>query len=195
MLRATGRVLQRVVFVGLALALDAGCERGERDVAAAPPGRAAPEAPVLSGKWEVEGLTVEKGSGKTRQISGTIILAEEGGRYTSTFDLDTVLPSADGPMRAQVIGEGEGTVAGETLIGTARTQLVVSSAPHVDPGFAFVPRRVGARIVSKTTATLQSDGTIAIEIESDPAGGESYAPTRTTLKGSYVAPARPTETR
>jgi hypothetical protein len=179
-----------VVLVGLALALAAGCQRGEQDVAAAPPAARAPEAPVLSGKWEVEGVTVEKSSGKTRQISGTIILAEEAGRYTSTFDLDTVLPSADGPMHAQVIGEGEGTVSGQTLSGTARTQLVVSSTPNVDPGFAFVPRRVGTRIVSKTTAMLLDDGTISIEIESDPAAGEQYAPTRTTLKGSYVAPAK-----
>jgi hypothetical protein len=180
----------RVVGLGLALMLAASCQRdqGGADVAAAPPRDA--EAPVLSGKWEVEGVTVEKTSGKTRQITGTIILAEEGGRYTSTFDLDTVLPSKDGPMHAEVIGEGEGTVAGHTLNGTARTQLVVSSTPNVDPGFAFVPRRVGTRIVSKTTARLQEDGTIAIEIESDPAAGEQYAPTRTTLKGSYVAPAR-----
>ena len=134
-------------------------------------------------------------SRKTRQISGTIILAEEAGRYTSTFDLDTVLPSADGPMHAEVIGEGEGTVSGHTLSGTARTQLVVSSTPNVDPGFVFVPRRVGTRIVSKTTATLLDDGTISIEIESDPAAGEKYAPTRTTLKGSYVAPSKVGEAR
>jgi hypothetical protein len=191
MLRASGRV----VVVGLALALAAGCQRTEQDVAAAPPAAPAPEAPVLSGKWEVEGVTVEKASGKTRQISGTIILAEEAGRYTSTFDLDTVLPSADGPMHAEVIGEGEGTVSGQTLTGTARTQLVVSSTPNVDPGFAFVPRRVGTRIVSKTTATLLEDGSISIEIESDPAAGEKYAPTRTSLKGSYVAPAKIGEAR
>lgn len=183
MLRTSGRV----VLVGLALALDAGCQRESRDVAAGPRRDA---EPVLSGKWEVEGVTVEKSSGKTRQITGTIILAEEGGKYTSTFDLDTVLPSKDGPMHAEVIGEGEGTVAGNTLTGTARTQLVVSSTPNVDPGFAFVPRRVGTRIVSKTTAELHDDGTITIQIESDPAAGEQYAPTRTTLKGSYVAPAK-----
>ena len=189
MLHAPGRG----VLVGLALALAAGCQREQSDVAAAPPRDVA--APVLSGKWEVEGVTVEKASGKTRQISGTIILAEEAGRYTSTFDLDTVLPSADGPMHAQVIGEGEGSVEGQTLSGTARTQLVVSSTPNVDPGFVFVPRRVGTRIVSKTTATLLDDGTISIEIESDPAAGEKYAPTRTTLKGSYVAPSKVGEAR
>ena len=178
----------RLVLVGLALALDAGCGRGERDVAAAPPGRSGGETRVVSGKWDVEGVTVEKASGKTRQISGTIILAEQGGHYTSTFDLDTILPSPDGPMQAQVIGEGEGTVAGSTLVGSAHTQIVVSSAPNVDPGFAFVPRRVGARIVSKTRATLLDDGTISIEIESDAEAGQTYPSTRTTLKGSYVEP-------
>ena len=124
-----------------------------------------------------------------------LVLPVSGSYDTSTFDLDTVLPSADGPMHAEVIGEGEGTVSGQTLTGTARTQLVVSSTPNVDPGFAFVPRRVGTRIVSKTTATLLEDGSISIEIESDPAAGEKYAPTRTTLKGSYVAPAKVGEAR
>jgi hypothetical protein len=138
---------------------------------------------VLSGKWEVEGVTVEKSSGKTRQITGTIILAEEGGRYTSTFDLDTVLPSADGPMHAQVIGEGEGTVTGQSLSGTARTQLVVSSTPNVDPGFAFVPRRVGTRIVSKTTARLLDDARSRSDRER-PGVGRAVRADAHHLKGS-----------
>jgi hypothetical protein len=188
MLRTSGLVL------GFGLLLVAACERTP-DVAAPPPSNASgSEEPVLSGMWNVEGVTVETASGKTRQISGTIILAQEGARYTSTFDLDTALPSEGGPVHANVIGEGEGTVEGRTLSGTTHTQIIVSGAPNVDPGFAYVPRRVGTRIVSKTKARLADDGTISIEIESEPAPGETYASTRTTLKGSYAQrPRTPSE--
>ena len=184
MLRASGLLL------GSSLLLLCACERSA-DVAAPPPSAAAGKAePVLSGMWNVEGVTVETASGKTRQISGTIILAQEGDHYTSTFDLDTTLPSEGGPVHANVIGEGDGTVAGRTLSGTTHTQIIISGAPNVDPGFAYVPRTVGTRIISKTRAVLADDGTIAIEIESEPAPGETYASTTTTLKGSFAAPLR-----
>jgi len=184
MLRATGFLL------GSGLLLVSACER-TADVSAPPPSAAAGSAePVLSGMWNVEGVTVETASGRTRQIAGTIILAQDGDRYTSTFDLDTTLPSEGGPVHANVIGEGDGSVAGRTLSGTTHTQIIVSGAPNVDPGFAYVPRSVGTRIVSKTKATLGDDGTIAIEIESEPAPGETYASTKTTLKGSFAAPLR-----
>ncbi len=184
MLRVSGLLL------GSSLILLAACERAT-DVAAPPPSTAAgsPEL-VLSGMWNVEGVTIETASGKTRQIAGTIILAQEGDRYTSTFDLDTTLPSEGGPVHANVIGEGDGSVAGRTLSGTTHTQIIISGAPNVDPGFAYVPRSVGTRIISKTKAILAEDGTIAIEIESEPAPGETYASTRTTLKGSFAAPLR-----
>jgi hypothetical protein len=184
MLRTSGLLL------GFGLLLAAACER-TADVASPPPSGASGAPPVLSGMWNVEGVTLEKASGRTRQIAGTIILSQEGARYTSTFDLDTTLPGEGGPVHANVIGEGEGTVeGGRTLTGTTNTQIIVSGAPNVDPGFAFVPRRVGTRIVSTTKAELADDGTITIEIESEPAPGETYASTRTTLKGSYAQPQR-----
>lgn len=182
MLRVTGFLL------GSSLVLVAACQRADDTTAPTPD--VASRAPVISGTWKVEGVTVEKASGKTRQISGTIILAEQGGKYRSTFDLETTFPGEGGPTRADVIGEGEGLVVGRDLSGTARTQIVVAGVPNVDPGFAFVPRYVGARIVSITKGTLGDDGTISLEIESEPAPGETYAATRTTLTGSFAAPPR-----
>jgi len=183
MLRSTGFLL------GSSLVLVAACQRADAPAAATPDVSSAP--PVLSGTWSVDGVTVEKASGKTRQISGTIILVEDqGGKFRSTFDLDTMLPTAGGPTRADVIGEGEGSITGRQISGTARTQIVVAGAPNIDPSFAFVPRRVGTRIVSSTKGTLDDDGTISLEIESEPAPGETYAATRTTLKGSLVEPRR-----
>ncbi len=180
MLRASGFLL------GSSLILLSACQRADQaatgDVAAAPV--------TISGMWRVEGVTVEKASGKTRQIKGTVILAEQDGKYHSTFDLETMLPTEGGPTHADVIGEGEGSVAGRSLSGTARTQIVIAGAPNVDPGFAFVPRHVGTRIVSSTKGTIDDDGTISLEIESEPAPGETYSSTRTTLKGSLAAPPR-----
>ena len=140
----------------------------------------------FSGMYEVSGITVETESGNQREISGTIILAQEDDTYTSTFNLKTVLPSPDGPLHTDVIGKGEGKVDGKTLLGSAHTQLVMSRVPGVDPGFAFAPRAVGARIVSTSVAKLEDDGRLTIEIENKPEQGERYPPTRTTLRGAFV---------
>jgi hypothetical protein len=48
---------------------------------------------------------------------------------------------------------------------------------------------VSTRIASNTVATVATDGTLSIEIESQPATGVEYAPTRTTLHGSRVSAA------
>ena len=56
----------------------------------------------------------------------------------------------------------------------------------LDARFAFLPRVVGARIVSSTIARMRPDGKITIEIESHPAKGDNYESTRTTLIGSRV---------
>ena len=74
-------------------------------------------------------------------------------------------------------------VEGATLTGTTRTQIVVSSVPGVDTGFAFVPRTVSTRIVSDSVATFDRDGKISIELENRPDEGQQYIPTRTILTG------------
>lgn len=182
MLRLNGFAL------GAAVLFFSACERTQDAGPAAPDVASAP--PSVSGVWAVEGVTVETASGKTRQITGTVLLTQDGSRYTSTFDLDTAFPSEGGPVHATVIGEGEGTLAGRTLTGTSHTQILIAGAPNVDTGFAYVPRQVSTRIISKTKGTLADDGTIAIEIESEPEAGQTYAATKTTLKGSYVSPGR-----
>ncbi len=136
--------------------------------------------------YRVEGTTTVKGTGMEREIKGTVILAQEGNRYTSTFSLETTFPTEEGPIQADVIGKGEGRVEGTSLQGTAETQIVMASVPGIDSGFAFVPRYVGPRIVSTAMGQLEKDGTLLIEIESNPAEGEDYVPTRTTLRGTLV---------
>ncbi len=150
---------------------------------------AEPETVALAGMYEVKGTTVEEGSGNKRQISGTIILSEEGSSYTATFNLKTQFPTPDGPVPADVIGKGEGSIAGGTLEGSAQMQIVMSSVPGIDTQFAFVPRFVGPRIVSESVAQLNPDGTISVEIRNQPGTGEEYIPTLTTLRGVRVSTA------
>lgn len=147
-----------------------------------------PAAPI-GGMYEVRGVTVSSAGGHRREIAGTIILAENGDAYTATFDLHTTYPGAEEALPAEVIGKGEGTIEGRTLRGIAQTQLVMATVPGIDPGFAFVPRMVSTRITSSSVATLGADGSLAVEIENQPAAGEEYAPTRTTLRGQRVAAA------
>jgi hypothetical protein len=139
--------------------------------------------------YEVSGLTVEKESGRQREISGTIILTQKGDRYTATFNLVTMYPTPDGPLKSDVIGKGEGEINGRLLMGTAQTQIVAAAVPRVDPKFAFVPRRVGKRLVSTTSAQLGEDGTLTINIDNEAAEGAEYAATKTRLRGSRVAAA------
>lgn len=161
----------------LSLAACGGAEDGGEEVAATP----------IAGMYEVTGETVTPATGDKRSISGKIIIAEQGGSYTATFNLTTTYPGAEEALPAEVIGKGEGLVNGRALTGTAQTQLVMATVPGVDPGFAFVPRMTSTRIVSKSTATVANDGSVQIQIESHPAEGESYTPTRTTLSGFRVS--------
>jgi hypothetical protein len=147
------------------------------------------ELTPISGMYEVRGVTVAVESGHKRDIAGTIILTEKGEQYTATFQLATTYPGAEEALPAEVIGNGEGTIEGRTLRGSAQTQLVMATVPGVDPGFAYIPRMVSTRLVSSTVATIAADGNLSIEIRNEPAEGEDYSPTRTTLRGSRVSAA------
>jgi hypothetical protein len=177
MVRRTRALLSAISVLSL------GCTAAEREVPAGEPIEAVP----ISGRYEVRGVTVAVESGHKREVAGTIILAVEGDRYTSTFELTTTYPGAEEALPAEVIGKGDGTVEGRTLKGEAHTQLVMATVPGVDPGFAFIPRMVSTRILSTTEATVAADGSVTIQIENQPAQGEQYAPTRTTLRGSRIS--------
>jgi hypothetical protein len=158
---------------------------GEPDVAAP-----SPEIPPASvaGSYRVQGTTAVIGSDVTREISGTVILDQEGSSYTATFSLETVYPSSDGPLPAEVVGKGEGAIRGDTLEGTAQTQIVASRVPGLDSRFIMVPPSFSVRIVSNSTGTVNPDGGIQLKIENRGIEGEEYLPTRTTLSGMRVQP-------
>ncbi|HME71639.1 MAG TPA: hypothetical protein VKM54_17475 [Myxococcota bacterium] len=139
----------------------------------------------------MSGKTIEKGTTNSRPLEGTIILVQEGDAYTATFDLQTELPTPQGPSaRAQVVGKGDGAVKGAGLEGTATTQIVWATVPGVDSQFAFVPKRFGPRLASESKARLQPDGSILIEIDIQGVGGSRYVPTHTTLRGVRMREAK-----
>ena len=160
------------------------CGQGSDEAAQAPD----PAVPI-SGLYKVTGKTVSVASGDSREISGSVTLNETETGYTATFSLSTTAPGADQATPAEVIGTGEGTIEGRTLSGTSDTQLVVSTVPGIDPGFAFIPRTVSTRITSNSTAVVANDGSVTIEIESEAAPGQEYLQTRTTLRGRRVGDA------
>jgi len=147
----------------------------------------------ISGHYEVRGVTATTGGSDKRKISGSVILVQTDDRYTATFELKTKFPGEGEATDADVIGIGEGEVAGTTLNGTTSTQLVISSVPGVDTGFAFVPRMVSTRIESNSEAHVQADGSITIVLENRPAPGEDYTPTRTRLTGRRVSGTTPSD--
>ena len=158
-------------------------ERAPAPTAAAPP----TVEDEFSGLWRVKGLTVDKRTGDTRVLQGTLVLAETTeGVYRATSDLTTEFPSPGGPIHADVIGKGDGKREGRKLSGKAETQLVMGTVPGVDTQFAFIPRVVGPRIVSAWTAEFDQEGALVFEAQNAPAPGEEYTPTTTTLRGERI---------
>ncbi len=166
------------LLVGLALAA-CGQEAGEQ---AAPAAEETGPAQV-AGMYKVEGLTTVIGTDNSREISGNVILVQDGASYTATFDLETMYPGPDGEVPAEVVGNGQGTITGNLLDGTLTTQIVASRVPGLDSHFIMVPPSFGVRVVSNATGELKPDGSLELIMENRGAEGEDYIPTRTVVKG------------
>ena len=158
-------------------------------LAPAPAGAEQPPtaADPWSGTYDVSGLTVDERSGDTRRIDGHVVLTRKGDGWAAAAELRTEFPSHGGPVRAAVIGRGDGAAKGDALVGEAQTQRVVQTVPGVDTDFAFIPREVGPRLVSDWTARLSPTVELQVELTNRGEEGEDYSPTRTTLKGRRVA--------
>lgn len=150
------------------------------------PSRRTASAPEIGGTYHVTGVTIGDRGGAQRPIQGRVNVTVTGDTYSTHFELKTLFPGAD-RVAAEVLGTGEGTVNGHILEGTASLQVVASSVPGVDTGFAMVPRGVGPRVSSTSRAEFFSDGSVRIHITNQPAKGEEqYEPTHTRLVGYRV---------
>jgi hypothetical protein len=176
----------KIHLLGLTALLGIACGDTTPPETPGAPGAEAQAAP-LSGTYRVSGTTVDKATGAKRAVAGTIVVDAKGDAYTTTFSLNTTLREGAEPQKAELIGHGEGKVDGRALTGTAETQLIVALVPGVDAGFGMLPRAATSRILNRSRATIEPDGSVMIEIESDPAPGEHYTPTHTTLRGGRIA--------
>jgi len=140
----------------------------------------------FAGTYQVSGRTVEEESGEGRDIAGTVVIRPAAEGYEASFKLTTLFPTSDGASEAQVVGTGEGRLEGGALEGTADTQIILAEVPGVNADFAFLPRSYGPRIRSSSTARLDEDGALVIEIVSEPAEGEAYRTTRTQVRGTRI---------
>lgn len=147
------------------------------------------EPVALADRYEVTGVTIDDETGFHRQISGRIHMRQKGDTYTTRFELSTLYPGSHA-AGAKVVGQGEGTIEGRTLTGTAETQLFKSNVPGIDIDFGYMPREFAARLRSTSTATLLDDGSLRVEIENQAVEGSDYAPTRTILVGHPSPPPR-----
>ncbi len=179
----------RIPSVALLVALTACGNEPESSHPGAPgEGTAVESDPLpISGIYDVGGVTTPLGGGEERRITGSVILKQDGATYSATFKLDTTFPGRDEPLQADVIGSGQGSISGRTLTGSTKTQLVIATIPGIDTEFAFIPRIVGARIVSSSLTEIAPDGRVVIELQNHPAEGEDYQPTRTRLTGLRVS--------
>lgn len=163
---------------------------------AEPPALAVSAAPLeITGRYQLAGVTTTvgaPGSEQKRKIAGIMMIQQQGDHYTASFEFKTDFPGEGLPVNADVIGVGEGQLTGNQLTGIAQTQIVVSSVPGVDTGFAFIPRRVSTRIVSTSTGEFGPDGTLSLEIESRADEGQSYLSTRTRMRGKRIGDPRST---
>ena len=95
------RALSMLVVLSSSILALSGCGSGAPTDATTPPVAAAPSGRIpasLSGMYRVEGITTVIGTGMEREINGTVILGQQGTRYTSTFSLATSFPTETGPI-------------------------------------------------------------------------------------------------
>jgi hypothetical protein len=146
--------------------------------------------PDFTGIYRVRGTTTEIKNGATREIEGLVVLKQDGTGYVTNFDLRTAM-AVEGEktkISVEVIGHGTAKIGADTILrGESQTQLVRAIVPGVDARFPFLPRVVGARIISTTAARLRPDGMLEVDIESRPDQGETYAATRTSIVGQLVS--------
>jgi hypothetical protein len=140
----------------------------------------------ISGRYDLSGVTSTPGTDQSRRIGGSMVIRQMGDAYTASYEFETLFPGENKPVEAHIIGVGEGQLDGLKMLGTARTQIVVSTVPGVDPAFAFIPRGVTTRIVSESVGLVSPDGSISVDIISRAAEGETYTSTRTRMTGIRI---------
>ncbi len=181
--------MQRLPRVGLAAlaVLVSGCgpagTEGGRDVAARG-SMSLVDAAAASGVYEVRGVTVQSLTGRQRAIAGVLNLGVEGERYRVSFELDTTAPEVGSEASVRVRGDGRGFIVGRIFSGTTEQWMSLKgpAAARDRP----LPPGVGLKLVSSSQASFDDAGVFQILLQNQPAPGQRYTPSITTLAGRRV---------
>ena len=142
------------------------------------------------GIWEIEGTTRVEATGDIRQARGRVVLARDDSGYTTTFNLKTNLPTPEGSRNVDITGSGTGSLEGEVLRGTSESQWLMAAIPGLDPQFAFIPGRLGPRIISEFEMR-PIPGSDDYQVDLSTVGiagkaGEGYSPTVSSFRARRV---------
>jgi hypothetical protein len=149
---------------------------------------------AVSGRYAVEGVTVQATTGRQREIEGTLDLRVDGVRYGVDFELFTTAPDLEGRVPVRVVGDGSGFVVGETFTGTTEEWMTLlppdGGLEALDLG-ADLPARAGRKIVSASRGSFDDDGSFEIVLQNYAAPGERYEASMTVLHGRRLEPGPP----
>lgn len=142
------------------------------------------------GIWEIQGTTTVTVTGDVRQAYGRVVLARARDGYATTFNLQTSVLTPEGSRKVDITGSGTGSLQAGVLQGQTESQWLMAAIPGLDPQFAFIPGRLGPRIVS-TFEMRPISGSDDYQIEITSVGvagdaGQNYAPTVSTFRAQRV---------
>ncbi len=139
------------------------------------------DSQAASGVYEVSGLTVQAANGRQRQISGTLWLRANAGRYAVEFDLSTTMPGSDESTPVQVVGNGNGMIVGGVFTGTTAEEIAGFDPKTGDPSGTEA-----LKVVSTSRAHFDESGLFEIHLQNSPGEGQEYSPSVTVLSGRRV---------
>ena len=146
------------------------------------------EDAYIGGEYDMHGTITLKESGERRPIAGTLIVDQRGSEYRATYHLRTRVQTEDGLRHADVIGRGEGSVAGAGFQGTSETQLILARAPGAYGAVPYMPRRFGPVLHNETAGSVDEHGVLTIELDYQPGEGGPQNATHTVLRGERKKP-------
>lgn len=168
-----------IVSISILLAF-VGCERADvQEPEASSPTAAAieatsPGAQLVSGRYALQGVTVQASDGQSRSISGTMELRVSDGEYVTRYSTRTLIPGDIVPVEASVVGEGTGVVRGGSMVGTLTSTIRLDRAEG--EGTTGTGTADELQVVSTSMADVKEDGSIVIRLQSEPVEGSDYSP-------------------
>jgi hypothetical protein len=153
------------------------------------------DVPDIAGIYEVNGETTVEGSPDRFAITGKVIVRQNGTKATTIVEAAMRRAAGtSGPASAALLGNGEITIEGDRLTGSAELQSLVSEVPELDVAVPFAPRRAGPILDAKVVGKIASEGVLELHITSEVIGeGFTLPEGRKTVVVAKRVARKPTE--